>query len=321
MDTLKSINVFRRVVESGSFAGAAEKLDLSPAMVSKHVLSLEQRLRVRLLNRNSRKLGLTEPGRFYFERCKAILEDLKRTELELESLTSAPRGTLSVAFCDTYVPSQRLADVVAEYRRRYPEVVLEISFLDRAVDLVEGGYDLAFRLVSDEPLPAGMVARRVRPVAFRLAASRMYLEHMGVPKVPEDLSRHDFVTAGGVNSVSFEGPQGTLEIPLRVALRCRAMADVAITVAGGVGLGLLPADLLNETAFASVLRPVLTEIPLKQSTLYLLYADHKHLPFKARAFVELVLESRATRRRSQPLQQRGIQPWSAANVGFPQTVC
>jgi DNA-binding transcriptional LysR family regulator len=299
MDTLTSINVFRQVVESGSFVRAAEQLDLSTAMVSKHVMSIEKRLRVRLLNRNSHTLSLTEPGRFYFERCKGILQDLQKTELELEALSSGPRGTLRIACCDTCIPGLGLASVLAEYRRRWPEVVLDISFVDGAVDLVEEGYDLAFRLVSDECLPAGVVARRIRSVPFRLAASPAYLESHGVPKVPEDLGRHDLVTAGGLESLSLECPQGTLEIPLRVALRCRTLADVAITVAGGVGLALLPAALLQDPAFVNVLRPVLTEFRLKEPTLYLLYADRKHVPFKARSFMNLVLESGA-RNQEQP---------------------
>ena len=290
MDTLTSINVFRQVVESGSFVGAADRLDLSTAMVSKHVMAIEKRLKVRLLNRNSHKLSLTEPGKFYLERCKAILQDLHKTELELESLSSAPRGTLRIAFCDTCIPGLGLAGVLAEYRRRWPEVVVDISFLDRTVDLVEENYDLAFRLVRDESLPAGVVARRVRSVPFRLAASRAYLERNGIPKGPEDLGRHDFITAGGPESLSLESAQGTVEIPLRVALRCRTLADVAITVAGGMGLALLPAALLNDPAFVNVLRPVLTQCPLKEFNLYLLYPARKFLPFKSRAFVDLVLE-------------------------------
>ena len=97
MDTLTSLKVFRRVVESGSFVGAADRLDLSTAMVSKHVMSVEKRIGVRLLNRNNRGLSLTEPGRLYFERCKAILDDLEETELELGALGSKPRGTLRVS--------------------------------------------------------------------------------------------------------------------------------------------------------------------------------------------------------------------------------
>jgi DNA-binding transcriptional LysR family regulator len=291
MDTLTSINVFRQVVESGSFVGAADRLDLSTAMVSKHVMAIEKRLKVRLLNRNSHNLSLTEPGKFYLERCKAILQDLQKTELELESLSSAPRGTLRIAFCDTCIPGLGLASVLAEYRRRWPEVVVDIAFLDRTVDLVEENYDVAFRLIRDESLPAGVVARRVRSVPFRLAASRAYLERNGMPKVPADLGKHDFITAGGPESLSLESPQGTVEIPLRVALRCRTLADVAITVAGGMGMALLPAALCSDPAFAGVLKPVLTDFGLKESTLYLLYPGRKFLPFKSRAFIDLVVES------------------------------
>jgi len=211
----------------------------------------------------------------------------------LESLSSAPCGTLRIACCETYIPSLGLTSVFAEYRRRWPEVLLDVSFVDRAVDMVDQGYDLALRLVSDERLPPGIVARRVRTVPFRLAASRTYLERHGIPKVPQDLSRHDFVTAGGLESLSLEGPQGTVEIPLRVALRCRTVADVALTVAGGVGIALLPAALFNDPAFVNVLRPVLPEFRLKEFTLYLLYAGRKYLPFKARAFIDLVLETGA----------------------------
>src|ERR1700687_90050 len=303
MDTLTSINVFRQVVESGSFVGAADRLDLSTAMVSKHVMGIEKRLGVRLLNRNSHKLSLTEPGTFYLERCKAILQDLHKTERELESLSSARRGTLRIAFCDTCIPGLGLASVLAEYRRRYPEVVVDISFLDRTVDLVEENYDLAFRLVRDESLPMGVVARRVRSVPFRLAASRAYLERNGIPKVPEDLGQHDFITAGGPESLSLESAQGTVDIPLRVALRCRTLADVAITVAGGMGLALLPTALLNDPAFVNVLRPVLTQFPLKEFNLYLLYPGRQFLPFKSRAFIDLVLESNT---KSQPQKQPAL---------------
>jgi len=293
MDELTGMGVFRQVVESGSFVGAADRLGVSTPMVSKRVMALEKRLRVRLLNRNSHKMSLTEPGQLYFERCKSILEDLQQAELELESLRSAPSGILRIAFCDRCVPGLGLAKDLAEYRRRWPQVILDISFAQLDVDLAEERHNLAFRLVGDDPLPLGMVARPVRRVPFRLAASRDYLQRNGVPKAPDDLRRHEFVTAGGPESLALEAPHGRLEVPLRIALRCRTMADVAIAVANGVGMALLPAALCSDSAFAGVLRPVLTEFRLKESTLYLLYRSRKYLPFKARKFIDLVLESGA----------------------------
>src|ERR1700756_1121239 len=109
VDTLTSIRVFRQVVESGSFVAAADRLDLSNAMVSKHVQHVEKRLGGRLLNRNSRTLSLTEAGRVYFERCKTILDDLEATELELGSLGASPRGTVRVT-CPSWFAPQGLGD-------------------------------------------------------------------------------------------------------------------------------------------------------------------------------------------------------------------
>jgi len=117
VDTLMSIKVFRQVVESGSFVAAAERLDLSPAMVSRYVMQVEKRLGVRLLNRNSRTLSVTEPGRVYFERCKTILDDLEQTELELGALGTVARGTLRIS-CPSWFAGQRMADALAEFRRR-----------------------------------------------------------------------------------------------------------------------------------------------------------------------------------------------------------
>src|ERR1700689_2359391 len=146
MDTLTSIKVFRQVVESGTFVAAAERMDLSTAMVSKHVAHVEKRLGVRLLNRNSRTLSLTEPGRIYYERCKTILDDLEATELELGTLSTVPRGVLRISAPSWIGGSRRFAMLVAHYRRRYPEIVVDASFEDRIVDLVDEGYDLVLRV-------------------------------------------------------------------------------------------------------------------------------------------------------------------------------
>jgi DNA-binding transcriptional LysR family regulator len=289
MDTLMSIKVFRQVVESGSFVAAGERLDISTAMVSKHVMHVEQRLGIRLLNRNSRTLSLTEPGRVYFERCKTILHDLEDTELELGSLNSAPRGTLRIS-CPSWSPGRRIAEHLAEYRRRYPEVVVDVSFEDRMVDLVEEGYDLAFRVTSSEALPPGLIARPVRPVSFFLAASTDYIRRNGAPKSPEELARHDFVAVGNLNSLQLIGPSGKIEVPTRVVLRYRSTLGVANAVASGIGLAPLPAILLDEPEFKTRITPVMMEYPLRQSMLYIVYVSRKYLPLKLLTFRDLLIE-------------------------------
>jgi len=287
MDTLTSIRVFRQVVESGSFVGAADRLDLSTAMVSKHVMSIEKRLGVRLLNRNSRTISLTEPGKLYFERCKTILDDLEETELELTSLNAAPRGVLRVT-APSWAAGQRIADLLAEYRRRCPDVVVDVTFEDRIVNLVEEGYDLAFRMTREEALSPGLIARRVRPVRFLLAGSPGYLKRHGVPKSPEELSQHDFVAIGGLDYVPLIGPTGTIQVPVRVALRYRSMAGVAHAVAAGIGLAALPPPYFEDPYFTDKLVSVLNDYPMQEGTLYLVYASRKYVPLKIRSFVDFM---------------------------------
>ena len=188
MDTLTSMKVFLQVVEFRSFVAAAEHLDLSTANVSKHVMSLEKRLGVRLLNRSSRALSLTEPGRVYFERSKTIVDKLEMAELELGSLNTTPRGTLRIS-CPSWFATQRIADTLALYRRTCPDVVVDISFEDRIVDLVQEGYDLALRVIRyPDSLPADHVALPVRQMVFHVGASREYIKRNGVPKSLQDLA-------------------------------------------------------------------------------------------------------------------------------------
>jgi DNA-binding transcriptional LysR family regulator len=291
VDTLTSIKVFRAVVEQGSFVAAAERLELSTAMVSRHVMNVEERIGVRLLNRNSRTLSLTEAGGVYFERCKTILDDLEATELELNALGSAPRGTLRVT-APSWGTGQRLAELLAEYRGRYPEVVVDISFEDRIVDLVEEGYDLAMRVVRNpDKLSPGLIARPMRPASFYIAASREYLKRKGVPKSLEDLEHHDFVAVGSKSSLTLVGAQGPVEVPVRVVMRYRSTAGVANAVAAGVGLAPVPAILFEDPVYKNVLVPVLMDYSFGDISMYFVYVSRKYVPLKIRTFVDFILET------------------------------
>jgi DNA-binding transcriptional LysR family regulator len=293
VDTLTSIKVFRQVVESGSFVAAAERMDISTAMVSKHVAHVEKRLGVRLLNRNTRTLSLTEPGRVYFERCKTILDDLEATELEMGSLGTAPRGTLRVT-CPSWFARQRMADALAEFRRSYPEILVDMSFEDRVVDLVEEGYDLALRVTREGSLPPGLIARPVRSIPVFIAASHEYLKRNGAPKSPEELARHDFVAIGNLDSIVLAGPKERIEVPVRVALRYRSVNGVAHAVAAGIGLAPLPATFFEDPMFKAVLSPVLTEYPLQDPTLHVVYVSRRYLPLKIRTFVDFMMQQFST---------------------------
>ena len=227
----------------------------------------------------------------YFERCKTILEDLEATELELGSLGAAPRGTLRLT-CPSWFSGQRVADLLAEFRRRCPEIVLDVSFEDRLVDLVEEGCDVAMR-VSAHPdsLPAALIARPVRSVQFYMGGSGEYLRRKGTPKVPEDLADHDCVAVGSADTWILNGPTGKVEVTPRVVMRYRSMSGVANALAAGIGLGPLPAIFFEDPAFKDVLMPVLTEYPFREPTLYLVYVSRKYLPLKIRVFIDFILES------------------------------
>ncbi|MDE2447574.1 MAG: LysR family transcriptional regulator [Gammaproteobacteria bacterium] len=290
MDTLTGIKMFLQVVESGSFVAAADRFDVSTAMVSKHVMNVEGRLGVRLLNRNSRTLSLTEPGRVYFERCKSILNDLEETELELGSLGATARGTLRIT-CPSWFAGQCLADVLARYRERYPQVVVDVSFEDRVTDLIEEGYDLALR-VSPDPrlLPAGLIARPVKSMSFFVGASREYLKRHGTPKSPEDLAERDCIAVGLQSSWVLRGPNGKIEVPARIVARYRSMAGVAHAVAAGIGMAALPRIYFEDPLFERELVPVLTDRPIAQATLYLVYVSRRNVPLKIRSFIDFFLE-------------------------------
>jgi DNA-binding transcriptional LysR family regulator len=292
VDTLTSIKVFRQVVESGSFVAAADRLDMSTAMVSKHVMHIEKRIGVRLLNRNNRTLSLTEPGRVYFERCKTILDDLEQTELELGSLNTAPRGTLKIT-APGWFAGQRSADLLAAYRNRYPDIVVDMSFEDRLVDIVEEGYDLAMRVSkSMDSLPAGFVARPIHKIHFRLAATRQFLKKHGTPKSPDDLANFDCVSSSTLFSWTMFGPSGQVEAFPRTIQRYRTMVGLPNALAAGLGIGPLPDLLFDDPVLRDVLVPVLPEYSfIGEQTLFLVYVSRQYVPLKIRTFIDHMVES------------------------------
>jgi len=270
-------------------------------------MHVEQRLGVRLLNRNNRSLSLTEPGRVYFERCRSILDELQATELELGCLGTVPRGTLRVSVPNS--ASGWLAELLAEYRRRYPEVLLDLSFEDRFVNLVDEGYDLALRIaVSPDALPAGVVARPLLQTVFQLAASHDYLKRRGVPKFPEDLAQHEFIAVGDMLNC-LPRPAGTGK---GVVLRYRSIDGVADAVAAGIGIAPVPAVLFEDPAFREVLTPVLPDYPLRQATLYVVYASRRFLPPKLRTFVDFIVEFFSPASEPKPRLFRAPRPASRA---------
>jgi DNA-binding transcriptional LysR family regulator len=234
-------------------------------------------------------LSLTESGTLFYERCKVILEEMEEAELAVGSLNDAPHGTLKVT-CPSWASGARLADMLAAYRRRYPDVVVDISFEDRLVDIIAEGYDLAIRATLGQP-PAGLIARSLRPAPFVIVASQEYLQRCGVPRSPEDLARHDSIMIGDRDSWPLTGPSGKIEVPAQVVLRFRSVTvGVAHAACTGIGLAPLPRVMLEDPMFRDALCPVLPDYPLQLAHLHAIYVSRKHVPPKIRTFIDHVIE-------------------------------
>src|SRR5215510_1402085 len=188
LDVVASMRVFAAVVEADSFAGAADKLDLSRGMATRYVAQLERHLGVRLLNRTTRTLSLTAAGSDYYQRAAQILAMVEEAETSAAQEAAVPRGTLRIT-ASNVLSTWYLYRVVADYVQRYPGVAVELLASERTVDLIEEGFDLAVR-VSREIAP-GLVARRLAPVHMATCAAPGYLKKHGMPKSPEDLAAHN----------------------------------------------------------------------------------------------------------------------------------
>ena len=204
-------------------------------------------------------------------------------------MSGAPRGTLRVT-APSWAETRSMVDMIATYRQRYPEVVVDLSFEDRLVDLAAEGYDLAIRATA-EPPSAGLVARRLRPMPLVIAASREYLQRCGVPQSPEDLSQHDCVMIGDGQTWHLEGPNGNIDVPARVVLRFGTMTvAVAHAVCAGIGLAALPRMIFEDPTFNDALCPVLVTHPLRLPYLYAIYVTRQRLPLKMRTFLDHLIE-------------------------------
>ncbi|WP_109480683.1 LysR family transcriptional regulator [Paraburkholderia sp. C35] len=290
MDKFVSMEVFVAVVEAGSLTAAAERFDLSSAMVGKHIRSLETQLSTRLLTRTTRRQSLTEIGRQYYEQCRRILADVKAAESLAEAMTSTPRGTLKVTVPLTY-GVEVFSPAMTYFLTAYPEVSLELDLTNRIVDMVEEGFDAAVRIGR---LPdSSLVARPLKPYRMRACASPAYLQRMGTPKTPADLVHHEclgFLHWGREGLWRLDGDAGD-DHQLRPG-RVRANNGQALKMAAlrGFGLVLQPEALLAREIEQGTLISVLEDYLPDGAPVHLIYPrDHQPTP-KLTSFLDFVIE-------------------------------
>ncbi|MGE6301679.1 LysR family transcriptional regulator [Serratia liquefaciens] len=289
MDRLTSMAVFVRVVEKGSFVAAAEEMAISPTMVGKHIRALEQRLNAPLLNRTTRRQGLTEAGRVFYERCRRLLADADAAEASARALLSSPSGLLRISAPVTF-GNRVLTPILTEFLQRHPEVEAEVVLSDRKVDLIEEGYEAAFRIgpVADD----GLVARALPDCRMTLAASPDYLAQHGEPTRPEQLSAHccfGFSQWDGNHFWRLLGPPGEISVPVRPRLRMDSGEGVRRAALADFGIALHATLLLDEDIAAGRLVRILPEYSPLPRPMHLVYLPERRQSAKLEAFIALTV--------------------------------
>jgi len=291
MDSLEGLPVFVRAVREGSFSAAARVLGLTPSAVSKQIGRLEDQLSVRLFNRTTRRLSLTEEGAAFFERASRILSDLEDAAAAVSSLHTVARGRLRVTM-PTAFGVIHLLPALPAYLARHPAVTLEIDLNDRFVNMVEEGFDLALRVGDLED--SSLIGRRLAANRRVMAAAPSYLAGRAAPRQPDDLAEHNcliytyrpqrndwrLVDAAGEERVITVA--GNLETNNPMMLRAAALA--------GLGIVLLPLWIIGPDIKAGRLQRVLPDCHWPDSAIQAVYPPGRHLSARVRSFVDFLVE-------------------------------
>lgn len=292
MDRAAEMHMFVRAVEKGSFSAAARDLDLTPSAVSKQIRRLEDRLGVRLFNRTTRQISLTEVGHAYYERSARIIQEIEEAEEAVTALNENPRGTLRIAATHAFGRVEVMPRM-SEFLERYPDLSVEFELTDRQVDLIEEGIDVAIQWREQMEDPS-VVARRLCVNRRIICAAPSYIERHGKPRTPEELLKHNCLTLYEVsqfNDWAFEDEQAGSRV-LHVKGNFRANTADALYEAALAGLGLarLSTWLVMPAIRRGDLVPVLLKYPHESSAYFLIYPHRRHLSQKVRAFVDFLVE-------------------------------
>ncbi|MGH8779432.1 LysR family transcriptional regulator [Paraburkholderia sp.] len=291
MDTLQNMRVFVRVVEAGSFTGAAQHLNATTAYASRAVSDLEAHLRTRLLNRTTRRIALTEAGERYLQRCEQILAYVDQAEAEASDAHARPSGKLKVHSMTSF-GQHYVVPAVGRYQQRYPDVQVELTLAQRMPDLLDEGFDVSLTLATGLP-DSGLVSQRLG-AAFSIAcASPGYLERYGVPQAPADLKDH--VCLRMVTPVfptdewTFDGPDGQQTVVLgQSTFQVNFAEALVVAVREGMGIGLIPLYSAIAGLRSGDLVWVLPAYTSQDMNLYALYPSRQYLDAKIRTWVEFL---------------------------------
>jgi DNA-binding transcriptional LysR family regulator len=291
MDKFQEMQSFVAVVDAGSFVGAADALDTSKAAVSRHVAELEQRLGVRLLNRTTRKLSLTDDGQTFYHQCTEIIAALDDAESELSSRSAVASGLVRISAPVTF-GILHLAPLWGVFLNKHPKVTLDVSLSDRSVDLVEDGFDLAIR-VSRTPQP-NLIARKLASTRMVLCASPKYLKKHGTPKRPQDLTGHDVISYSYWHTRDeweFTGPDGPISVKTHPRLHANSGDTCRAAALQHQGIIFQPSFLVYDDLRSGYLKEILPNYPSADLGIYAIYSSRRQLPLKLRHLIDFLADA------------------------------
>jgi LysR family transcriptional regulator, regulator for bpeEF and oprC len=305
MDQLLGMRVFARVAELGSFARAADALDMSRAMASSHVAQLEKHLGARLLHRTTRRVSVSPEGAVYLERCKGILAELQAADDEMKLARARPQGRLRVDVPIAF-GKHLLLPALPRFTARYPEIALEVRFNDRYVDLAAEGVDLACRV--GPPRDPDLIARKVTTSRIVTCASPRYLSERGIPRTPEDLRKHRLIgylrDSARPTEWQFKFGKEVRRLKLPIALSFNTAEPLTLSAMEGQGV-VQQVDLLVAKAVADGrLVEILREYSCEGPVMHIVYPKATQHLAKVRVFAEfaadLLLDYEARIKRALP---------------------
>ena len=291
MDIATQMTIFACVVDEGGFSAAARALDLTPSAVSKQVSRLEDRLGVRLLNRTTRHISLTDEGRAFYERAARIVSEIEEAEESIAAQHGHVRGTLRVASTVVFA-KHHVLPLLPEFFKRYPELEVSLEVTDRSVDLVEEGVDVAIRF-TEQLSDRTLVARRLAVNRRVICAAPSYLETHGVPQTPKELSTHNCLrlyTISSFNDWEFEGPDGTAIVHVSGNFETNSADALYHAVLAGLGVARLSTYVIGPDLKSGRLVRLLPEYVHEKADILAIYPERRNLPPKTRVFIEFLTE-------------------------------
>jgi len=291
MDRFLEMKTLVAVVDAGSFIGAAEPLGMSKAAVSRHVSDLENRLGVRLLQRTTRRLSLTDEGQAFYARSKDALALVDEAETEIRSRSSEASGVVRVNAPQTF-GVLHLAPLWGGFMDANPRVSLEVTLSDRVVDVVDEGFDLAIRIAT---LPnSTLVSKKLASTRVMLCAAPAYLERVGTPSHPADLALHQVIAYSywaGRDEWTFTGPEGVVSVKTRARLYANNGDTCLAAALSGQGIILQPSFLVAEDVRAGRLVELMPEYRSIELGIYAVYPTRKQLALKVRRLIDYLAEA------------------------------